>query len=148
MRTAWKMAKRIAVSYHKAGRYYHFLPFRWCWMDYGTMSQIRQFQQKNSKLQQFLSGVWYCWRYHLPPPFENNKHLKRGAFFIFRGLREITAKAVKGMKCRGVETSGSTARSDEREDFAFSKTARQSISLPPLEKQAPSRGGFFMCALR
>ena len=60
-------------------------------------------------------------RIHLPPPFENNKHLKRGAFFIFRGLREITAKAVKGMKCRGVAPSGSTARSDVREDFAQAK---------------------------
>ena len=28
MRTACEMAKRIAVSYHKAGRYYRFLPFR------------------------------------------------------------------------------------------------------------------------
>jgi len=36
-------------------------------------------------------------------------------------LREITAKAVKGMKCRGVAPSGSTARSDVREDFAQAK---------------------------
>jgi len=47
--------------------------------------------------------------------------LQQPLFFIFRGLREITAKAVKGMKCRGVAPSGSTARSDVREDFAQAK---------------------------
>ena len=64
-----KNRKGIAVSYHKAGRYYRFLPFGWCWMDSSALSQIRQFQLKNCKLQQFLSEVWYCWRYHPPHHF-------------------------------------------------------------------------------
>ena len=41
-------------------------------------------------------------------------HLKRGAFFL-QGGEEITAQAVNDVKHRGVETSGSTARSDVRE---------------------------------
>ena len=49
-----------------------------------------------------------------PSAISKTMHLKRGAFFLQWG-EEITAQAVNDVKHRGVETSGSTARSDVRE---------------------------------
>ena len=48
------------------------------------------------------------------------------------------------MKCRGVVPSGSTSRSDVREDFAFRKTARQSISHHHRKITHLQQGAFFL----
>ena len=49
-----------------------------------------------------------------PTTISKIAHLKRGAFFFAMG-EEITVQTVNDAKQRGVETSGSTARSDVRE---------------------------------
>ena len=52
-------------------------------------------------------------RIHLPPPFQ--KQCTSIGCFFFAMVEEITANAVNAVKQHGVETSGSTARSDVRE---------------------------------
>ena len=58
---------------------------------------------------------------HLPPPFKNNAPQTR-CFFLFLkgGGRTLLSNSV-ATPLRGVAPSGSTARSDVREDFARAK---------------------------
>ena len=79
-----------------------------------------------------------------PTTISKTTHLKRGAFFCNDG--EITAKAVYGTEWRGVESSGSTARSDVREDFALCAKPQGNPSPTTIYKNTDhcKRNGLFI----